>query len=79
VSFLHNTALLLCTIALATDARAATTDAYAYAWPVQTQGTGAAWQVEMTPEVYAAADADLRDTENVPLAEEVKTFFGKGH
>ena len=68
MSFLHNTALLLCTIALATDARAATTDAYAYAWPVQTQGTGAAWQVEMTPEVYAAADADLRDVEVVNAA-----------
>ena len=49
--------------------RAAVTDNYAYAWPLQTQGAGAAWQVELTPEVYAAmTTADLRDIEVVNAA-----------
>ncbi|MEP6939284.1 MAG: DUF3999 domain-containing protein [Rudaea sp.] len=41
---------------------AADSDEYAYAWPLHTQGDSAAWQVELTPEVYAAVTrADLRD------------------
>jgi hypothetical protein len=50
---------------------AATTDDYAYAWPIQAQGNGSAWQVELTPEVYAAvATADLRDVAVVNAAGE---------
>jgi hypothetical protein len=54
--------LFTCTICCTAPAQAATSDQYAYAWPVQTQGSGSAWQIELTPEVYAAvANADLRD------------------
>jgi hypothetical protein len=63
--------LLLCGLALATGADAATADDYAYAWPIESQGTGSAWQVELTPEVYAAvATADLRDVVVVNAAGE---------
>jgi hypothetical protein len=49
--------LLACAAASAAD-----TDAYAYAWPLQTSGGAAAWQVELTPAVYAASTAiDLHD------------------
>jgi hypothetical protein len=51
--------------------RAATADDYAFAWPLQTQGDSAAWQVELTPEVYAAIHSeDLRDVEIVNAAGE---------
>jgi hypothetical protein len=57
-------ALLTCA-----GAHAATTDTYAYAWPLQTSGESSAWQVELTPEVYAAVRADdLRDVEVVNAA-----------
>ena len=37
-------------------------DEYAYRWPLQTEGANAAWQFELTPEVYAALrDPELRD------------------
>jgi len=50
-------------------ANASTIDKYAYAWPLQTSGGSAAWQVELTPEVYAAARSDdLRDVEVVNAA-----------
>lgn len=43
-------------------ARADELPAYAYAWPLQTQGDSAAWQVQLTPEVYAAVSTeDLGD------------------
>ncbi len=52
-------------------AQAAPSDDYAYAWQLQTQGDSAAWQVELTPEVYAAVTrADLRDLEVVNAAGE---------
>jgi len=48
---------------------AATVDNYAYAWPLQTDGDSAAWQVELTPEIYAAARRDdLLDVEVVNAA-----------
>ena len=57
----------LCRIAAA----AAAADDYAYAWPIQAQGSGSAWQVELTPEVYAAVTtADLRDVAIVNAAGE---------
>jgi hypothetical protein len=52
-------------------AAAATADNYAYAWPLQTNGDSAAWQVDLTPEVYATIrDANLRDIEVVNAAGE---------
>jgi hypothetical protein len=52
-------------------AHAATTDNYAFAWPLQTNGDSAAWQVELNPEVYAAVRSeDLRDIEVVNAAGE---------
>lgn len=63
----HIAALLLCILA-ATPARAGVAD-YAYAWPLYTDGSSAAWQVELTPEVYAAVSTeDLRDVEVVNAA-----------
>jgi hypothetical protein len=60
---------LLCTLCCIAGAAAATSDDYAYAWPVQIQGTGSAWQIELTPEVYAAVTtADLRDVAVVNAA-----------
>ena len=62
-------ALLICILAPAA-ARAAVSD-YAYAWPLYTEGGSAAWQVELTPEVYAAISTqDLRDVEVVNAAGE---------
>jgi Protein of unknown function (DUF3999) len=56
-------------------ARAAPLDDYAYAWPLQTTGDSAAWQVELTPEIYAAiGTADLRDVEVVNAAGETVPF-----
>ena len=58
-------------ILVSAPGHAATADDYAYAWPVQAQGTSAAWQVELTPEVYAAVTSgDLRDVEVVGAAGE---------
>jgi Protein of unknown function (DUF3999) len=40
------------------------TDGYAYRWPLKTEGSQAAWQFELTPEVYAAMrNPKLRDLE----------------
>ena len=59
---LHDVALFLCVLASAASARAATADDYAYAWPLAAAADSAAWQVELTPEVYATIrDAQLRD------------------
>jgi hypothetical protein len=56
-------ALLLCLLLSASTA-AATTDDYAYAWPLQTDSDSAAWQVELNTDIYGAVhDADLRDIE----------------
>ena len=58
---------LLATVAI----HAAPDDDYAYSWPLQTQGDSAAWQIELTPEIYAAVSrADLRDVEVVNAANE---------
>lgn len=55
-------AFFLCIFVPITGTRAATTDDYAYAWPLTVAGDSAAWQVELTPEVYATVrDAQLRD------------------
>lgn len=52
-------------------AGAATADNYAYAWPLQTNGDSAAWQVDLTPEVYAVIqNVGLRDIEVVNAAGE---------
>ncbi len=64
-------AFLLCTLFGAAAAAAATADDYAYGWAVQAQAGGSAWQVELTPEVYAAVTtADLRDLAIVNAAGE---------
>jgi len=64
-------AFLLCTLFCTSVAAAAAADDYAYAWPVQTQAGGSAWQVELTPQVYAAVTtADLRDVAVVNAAGE---------
>lgn len=60
-----------CALLAAPVALAAASDDYAYAWPLQTSGDSAAWQVELTPEVYAAITrTDLRDIEIVNAAGE---------
>lgn len=52
----------LTVFAVALSAQAAQPDEYAYRWPLKTDGQNAAWQFELTPEVYAAlVDADQRD------------------
>ena len=67
----------LAALLVALSSRANAADDYAYAWPLQTSGDSAAWQVELTPEVYAVVTrADLRDVavlnaagDPVPMAE----------
>jgi hypothetical protein len=62
-------ALYFCVLFMCTSAHAGAVDDYAYAWPLQTTGDSAAWQVELTPEIYAAiSSADLRDVEVVNAA-----------
>jgi len=62
-------ALLLC-IFVAQRAAGAVAD-YAYAWPLRVDGDSAAWQLELTPEVYAVlGHDDLRDLEVVNAAGE---------
>jgi hypothetical protein len=64
-------AFSLCTLCRIPGVAAAAADDYAYAWSVQTQANGSAWQVELTPEVYAAVTtADLRDVAVVNAAGE---------
>jgi hypothetical protein len=64
-------ALMLLCLSLSASADAASADDYAYAWPLQTPGDSSAWQVDLTPEVYAAVrSADLRDVEVVNAAGE---------
>ena len=54
------TALLACAGAV----HAGTPSDYAWRWPLATQGDSAAWQFELTPEIYAAlTDRGLRDFE----------------
>ncbi len=68
-------ALYFCTLFACVFARAGTPDDYAYAWPLQTAGDSAAWQVELTPEIYAAVGTeDLRDVEVVNAAGESVPF-----
>lgn len=63
-------ALLPCILlaAVAGNAGAAAADDYAYAWPLQAAGSEPAWQVELTPEVYAAAGNGLHDVAVVNAA-----------
>jgi hypothetical protein len=64
-------ALYSCLLFGISVAHAAVVDGYAYAWTIQTQGSNAAWQVELTPEVYAAVTtADLRDVAVINAAGE---------
>jgi len=59
----------ICILLCSAGAFATTADNYAYAWPLQTSGDGAAWQVELNAEVYAAVrDTNLRDIEVVNAA-----------
>ena len=59
----------ICMFLACTGANATTADNYAFAWPLQTDGDSAAWQVELTPEIYAAARRDdLLDVEVVNAA-----------
>jgi hypothetical protein len=63
--------LTAATLFAALAAKAAPNDDYAYAWPLQTEGDSAAWQVELTPEVYAAITrADLGDIQVINAAGE---------
>jgi Protein of unknown function (DUF3999) len=59
-------AMVIAGIGVAAPAAVATStsDDYAYAWPLQVSGDSAAWQVALTPEVYAVITrADLGDVE----------------
>lgn len=68
-----------CTLLAAPVALAAASDDYAYGWQLQTNGDSAAWQVELTPEVYAAITrADLRDVEVVNAAGEAVPLALRG-
>jgi hypothetical protein len=54
----------LATLAIGSALAEAPTDAYAYRWPLKTEGSQVAWQFELTPEIYAALrDKELRDFE----------------
>ncbi len=71
--------IVACCLLASIAANAASGDDYAYAWPLQTQGDSAAWQVELTPEVYAAVTrADLRDIEVVNAAGEAVPVAPRG-
>jgi hypothetical protein len=60
---------VICVFFCTGSVTAAPADHYAYAWPLQTSGDSAAWQVELNAEVYAAVrDANLRDIEVVNAA-----------
>ena len=62
--------MLIC-ILLCVAARAADKPNYAYSWPIATEGNGAAYQIELTPEIYAALTTpDLRDLDIVNAAGE---------
>jgi hypothetical protein len=64
-----NRAAAVCLLLVSSGASAATVDNYAYAWPLQTNGDSAAWQVELNADVYAAIHSDdLRDVEIVNAA-----------
>ncbi len=55
---------LIAMLGAALQVQAAQPGDYAYRWPLKTDGASAAWQFELTPEVYAAlVDPDLRDFE----------------
>lgn len=57
-------AMLATVLCAAFAADAAQPGDYAYRWPLKTEGQNAAWQFELTPEVYAALiDAGLGDFE----------------
>lgn len=57
-------AFSLCVLFFDTPADAAKVDDYAQAWPLTLTGDSAAWQIELTPEVYAAiSDSQQRDLE----------------
>jgi len=66
---LQRIAFCLCILLPTATIQAATAADYAYAWPLATTGDSAAWQVELTPEVYAVVrDAQLRDVEVIDAA-----------
>ena len=75
-------ALMLLCLSLSASADAASADDYAYAWPLQTPGDSSAWQIDLTPEVYAVVrSAGLHDVEvvnadgeSVPMAPRAVQF-----
>ena len=63
------TASMLICILVCISAHAADPHNYAYSWPITTEGNSAAYQVELTPEIYAALTTpDLRDLDVVNAA-----------
>lgn len=59
---------LICILAC-TSAHAADPHNYAYSWPITAEGGSAAYQVELTPEIYAALTTpDLRDLDVINAA-----------
>ena len=65
---MKTTAMLFC-ILVGASAHAADSPNYAYSWPITTEGNSAAYQVELTPEIYAALTTqDLRDLDVVNAA-----------
>lgn len=76
------TATILCILLASAQAYAAPSDDYAYAWPLALDGDSAAWQIELTPDVYAAIhDPQLRDVavidasgQPVPIAPRAMEF-----
>ncbi|HSN34324.1 MAG TPA: DUF3999 family protein, partial [Ideonella sp.] len=75
-------ALMLLCLSLSGSADAASADDYAYAWPLQTPADSSAWQIDLTPEVYAVVrSAGLHDVEvvnadgeSVPMAPRAVQF-----
>lgn len=69
MNMLQRATLLFCILLPAGADAAVAADDYAYAWPLALAGDSAAWQVELSPEVYAAIrDAQLRDVEVLDAA-----------
>ncbi len=65
---MKNVAMLICILA-GVSAHASDKQNYAYSWPITIEGNSAAYQVELTPEIYAALiTPDLRDLDVVNAA-----------
>ena len=65
---MKNASMLICILVCA-SAQGTDPHNYAYSWPIATEGSSAAYQVELTPEIYAALTTpDLRDLDVVNAA-----------